>query len=992
MGRRKLLKSDERRAVFGVPTDDDGLIRHYTLSLSDRLEIQTRRRPPNQLGFAVQLCLMRYPGRTLMSGESLPLATLGFIARQLDIEPHEFNLYARRQPTRMEHVAFLLSYLGMRTPTSEDRRMALSAAIEVAAATDKGVTIVNAIVAAFRERNVLLPAEDVIERLGLAARAVARRRAEAALLAGFSEARLVNLDNLLKVDPKIEHTRFHWIRSTPDGPSGDNLVGLMERLAFIRSLEIDPQLRSRIHPERWNQMVREGDVTPAWLIADFNTARRRATIVSQLIKLVQKLTDDAVTMFCKLIGRLFSQANNRKKQRRTDAHHETAKALRLFRDTLRALVIADQTGANALDTIDRQVGWHKLLQAKPLVEAMVEDADPDPLLLAVERYGGVRKYAPIFLQAFTFRSSRRHDPLLAALDMLKLLSNDGRRGLPTRFPVGHLREQTRKLISRQDKPDRRLYEIATLAVLRDRLRSADVWVEGSKSYRPMDELLMPMPAFRTLKEDGDLGLGVQSDGAAYLSEAAQALDFNLQQLAYRARNGKLDGVRLEHGKLLVTPLSSEIPAEAEELNWELSGMYPLVEVPDLLKEVHEWTRFADQFTHVRTADPPRNSSAMLAGVLADGTNLGPKRMAIASKGISAHQISWMRMFHARAETYRTAQACISDAHSRHPHAQLWGNGATASSDGQFFRASDRAAKRADINLHYGSEPGIKFYSHLSDQYGYFSILPISPTESEAAYVLDGLFDHETALEIKEHFTDTGGASDNVFALFALLDKRFSPRLRNLNDRKFHTFEKPDIYSGLEGHIGAPINGDLILAHWDDLLHLAASIKMKMVAPSAILKKLAASPNPSQLAKALRELGRLERSLFMIEWYSGPALRRRCQAGLNKGEAAHKLKRAVFFHERGEIRDRSFESQAFRASGLNLVVSAIVHWNTIYLSRAVQHLRQKRRIIPNDMLKHVSPLSWEHINLTGIYTWDEPPSFADSGFRPLRTSTAIARAA
>lgn len=113
--------------------------------------------------------------------------------------------------------------------------MALSAAIGVATATDKGVTIVNAIVAAFRERNVLLPAKDVIERLGLAARAVARRRAEAALLAVFSEARLVDFDNLLKVDTKIERTRFHWIRSVPDGPSGDNLAGLMERLAFIRN-------------------------------------------------------------------------------------------------------------------------------------------------------------------------------------------------------------------------------------------------------------------------------------------------------------------------------------------------------------------------------------------------------------------------------------------------------------------------------------------------------------------------------------------------------------------------------------------------------------------------------------------------------------------------------------------------------------------------------------------------------------------------------------
>jgi len=142
---------------------------------------------------------------------------------------------------------------------------------------------------------------------------------------------------------------------------------------------------------------------------------------------------------------------------------------------------------------------------------------------------------------------------------------------------------------------------------------------------------------------------------------------------------------------------------------------------------------------------------------------------------------------------------------------------------------------------------------------------------------------------------------------------------------------------------------------------------------------------------LRELGRLERTLFMIEWYSSVALRRRCQAGLNKGEAAHKLKRAVFFHERGEIRDRSFDSQAFRASGLNLVVSAIVHWNTVYLGRSVEHLRNQGRQIPDEVLKHISPLGWEHINLTGIYSWDERPDLIN-GFRPLRVQKSMARAA
>jgi len=125
------------------------------------------------------------------------------------------------------------------------------------------------------------------------------------------------------------------------------------------------------------------------------------------------------------------------------------------------------------------------------------------------------------------------------------------------------------------------------------------------------------------------------------------------------------------------------------------------------------------------------------------------------------------------KTYRAAQDCVTDAHTGHPHSRLWGNGTTASSDGQFFRARDRAAKRGDVNLHYGSEPGSKSYSHLSDQYGYFTILPISPTESEAAYVLDGLFDQDTLLDIQEHFTDNGGASDHAFGLFALMGKRFA---------------------------------------------------------------------------------------------------------------------------------------------------------------------------------------------------------------------------
>jgi TnpA family transposase len=100
---------------------------------------------------------------------------------------------------------------------------------------------------------------------------------------------------------------------------------------------------------------------------------------------------------------------------------------------------------------------------------------------------------------------------------------------------------------------------------------------------------------------------------------------------------------------------------------------------------------------------------------------------------------------------------------------------------------------------------------------------------------------------------------------------------------------------------------------------------------------------TSLALALRELGRIERTLFTLEWLRDPTLRRRVNDGLNKGEARNALARAVFSYRLGELRDRSFENQRYRASGLNLVVAAIVLWNTVYLERAVESLRLERSI-------------------------------------------------
>lgn len=139
-------------------------------------------------------------------------------------------------------------------------------------------------------------------------------------------------------------------------------------------------------------------------------------------------------------------------------------------------------------------------------------------------------------------------------------------------------------------------------------------------------------------------------------------------------------------------------------------------------------------------------------------------------------------------------------------------------------------------------------------------------------------------------------------------------------------------------------------------------------------------------KALREIGRIERTLFMLDWFRDPALRRRVQAGLNKGEARNALARAVFMHRLGEIRDRKPENQSYRASGLTLLTAAISLWNTVYMERAVDALKRKGMKINAQLLSHLSPLGWEHINLTGDYIWKNNRIPTSGKFRRLRPVT------
>jgi TnpA family transposase len=582
---------------------------------------------------------------------------------------------------------------------------------------------------------------------------------------------------------------------------------------------------------------------------------------------------------------------------------------------------------------------------------------------------------------------------MRAIKILREANRLEKPALPQSAPTGFVRQRWVPHVLPGGTIDRRYYELCVLSELRDRLRAGDVWVAGSRQYRSFEERLISAEALRELQRTSTLPLAVEADFEEFIASRRALLDERLTAIDARATDDKLPDVTITNGVLKIAPIANSTPPEAEALAARLYAMLPRIRITDLLSEVASWTLFLDCFTHLRTGETAADRHVLMAGLLADGLNLGLTRMAEACSIASLSQIAWTADWHIREETYLMALRCLVNQQQREPFAANFGDGTASSSDGQFFQAAGFGRDAGRLNTHYSQRPGFKVYTHLSDRYGPFYTKLIAATASEALHVLDALLYHQSEVLSRRHHTDGGGDSEHVFALCTLLGFQFAPRIPDLKHRRLYSFDKPSGYPALEPMIAGRINVDLIRAHWSEILRVVASIRTGMVTASLIMRQLASYPRQNGVAVALRELGRLERTLFTLDWIADPELRRATGRELNKGESRNSLACAVFIHRLGEIRDRTYENQQHRASGLNLLVTAIILWNTRYLECAVANLR-KVEDVPDHLLAHLSPLGWEHVNLTGDYIWGNQQGASENnvGLRPLRATSELTRQA
>ncbi|EFW9005848.1 Tn3 family transposase, partial [Shigella sonnei] len=130
----------------------------------------------------------------------------------------------------------------------------------------------------------------------------------------------------------------------------------------------------------------------------------------------------------------------------------------------------------------------------------------------------------------------------------------------------------------------------------------------------------------------------------------------------------------------------------------------------------------------------------------------------------------------------------------------------------------------------------------------------------------------------------------------------------------------------------------IVLQWDEMIRTAGSLKLGKVQASVLVRSLLKSERPSGLTQAIIEVGRINKTLYLLNYIDDEDYRRRILTQLNRGESRHAVARAICHGQKGEIRKRYTDGQEDQLGALGLVTNAVVLWNTIYMQAALDHLR------------------------------------------------------
>jgi TnpA family transposase len=575
--------------------------------------------------------------------------------------------------------------------------------------------------------------------------------------------------------------------------------------------------------------------------------------------------------------------------------------------------------------------------------------------------------------------------LLEAVRLLRTWNEKRSRKQAELPPTGFVPEKWRPYVSpAPNAVDRHYWELCVLDCLHEALKSGDVWAVGGRRYGNVEDLLIPKGEWQGMRDECYGELGLPRDPKAWLGGILPTLREQIE----KTTRGLPENPQalVEGGSVRLRPIEAvPEPDGLRALKAEVSQSWPQVRIQDLLVEVDGWVGFTKIFRTLQGRGRAKEDvgRGLLAALIAKGCNIGMTKMAALAPGIREGTLRRVDELYLYEDTLRQAFRALEEAHRELPMSGWLGDPDVSMSDG--LRVTTRVGTlRASLHPHVlgPGKRALTFYYHVLHRGPGYGAQVIGH-DRDAAFVLDQIFHIQSELPIHHHYTDTHGATEVTFAIAYPNGVEFAPRIKQVHEQDLYRPPGMEVEGPFALHFAGAVDAELIETYWDDYVRILSSIRRGRTSAVLLSLRLSSYARQNPLYRALREVGRIYKTRFIMRYYDDAPYRRRINAGLARIEHFNELSRVLYFARRGENWEREFEQQLNRASALLFLANACVLWNTVRLSETYKKLREAGLPCDPEDFRHVSPYAHEHIVPYGEYVFRRKPEEGREAFDRAR---------
>ena len=458
-----------------------------------------------------------------------------------------------------------------------------------------------------RDTMTILPAITTIERLCADALVAAERSIEKRIASRLDLVACTRLDRLTTEMLPGAISRFIWLRRIEPGNNSAAANRLLDRLEFLRAMNLDARLLGDVPPHRVARLRRQGERYFADGLRDLGADRRRAILAVCIIEWATATADAVIETHDRIVGRTWREAKQLHDVRAAETRGGVTATLSGFTALGQSLLEAHGDGASLEDAVARAAGWDHLSRLVATARILTDTLGDDPLAHVDQGYHRFRRYAPRMLRCLHLQAASAARPLLDAV--IAIATKDA---LPATDDFLRPHSKWRRQLRAKGDDDARLREVAVMFHLRDALRSGDIWLDRSHRYGDLRNVLVSMEVAHAAK------LAVPSDPHVWLADRKARLADGLARLGRAARNGTIPKGSIEDGTLRIDRLAADAPDGIDDLVLDLYRRLPPIRITDLLLEVDAALEFTDAFTHLRTGVPCGDRIGLLNVLLAEG--------------------------------------------------------------------------------------------------------------------------------------------------------------------------------------------------------------------------------------------------------------------------------------------------------------------------------------------------------------------------------------